>query len=318
MDWTDRHCRYLHRLLSRRALLYTEMVTTEAILRGDREKLLGFDAMEHPVALQLGGSEPDDLVACARIGADYGYDEINLNVGCPSDRVQSGRFGACLMLEPDRVARCVEAMVKAVDVPVTVKSRLGVDKQDEWRTLSGFAATIRDAGATRHVVHARKAWLKGLNPKQNREIPPLRYDIVHRLKAEDPSLVVVINGGIQTFEEIDQHLPQLDGVMIGRSAYQNPYLLAEVDRYYYGADTEPPSRRDIVLSMIEYIEREMSAGTPVRSITRHMLGLFQGVPGARAWRRYLSENVHLGEQPVARVVSSALGRVPEHVAAAAE
>ncbi|MGB0553103.1 MAG: tRNA dihydrouridine(20/20a) synthase DusA [Alphaproteobacteria bacterium] len=317
MDWTDRHCRYMLRLISHRALLYTEMVTTEAILCGDRERLLSYDQSEHPVALQLGGADPDALAVCAQIAADCGYDEINLNVGCPSDRVQSGRFGACLMLEPDRVARCIEAMANVVDIPVTVKSRIGVDNQDEWESLSALARVTREAGSVRHIVHARKAWLKGLNPKQNREIPPLRYDIVYRLKQAEPSLVVVMNGGLQSFCDIDLHLSEVDGVMLGRAIYQNPYLLAHVDGDYYGDNRPTVSRRDIVIGMIDYIERKIREGTPARSITRHMVGIFQGMPGARRWRRHLSEDVHQG-QAVGAAIRYALDQIPPEIAVAAE
>jgi tRNA-dihydrouridine synthase A len=317
MDWTDRHCRYLFRQITRRTLLYTEMVTTEAILRGDRERLLRYHPGEHPVALQLGGSEAGDLAECARIGADYGYDEINLNAGCPSDRVQSGRFGACLMLEPDHVGRCIEAMKRAVDIPVTVKSRIGVDDQDEWEALQRFARAVHDAGSDRHIVHARKALLSGLSPKQNREIPPLRYDLVYRLKAAAPSITVILNGGVQTHEEIAAHLRHVDGVMLGRSAYQDPFLLADADARYYGMAADTPSERSVVLSMIDYIESETGRGTPLRAITRHMLGLFQGRPGARAWRRYLSENAHRNES-AADVVLTAMSHIRNDMPAVAE
>ena len=289
MDWTDRHCRFFLRQLSTSALLYTEMVTAEAILRGDRRRLLGFRSEEHPVALQLGGADAIALAECANIGADYGYDEINLNVGCPSDRVQSGRFGACLMREPDLVARCVEAMSRRVGVPVTVKSRIAVDDQEEWPTLEGFAAAMRDAGAKRLVVHARKAWLKGLSPKENRTIPPLRYDLVYRLKQRFPELPVVINGGIDAVSQVVDHLTRVDGVMIGRAAYHNPWLLAELDRAVFGSAERALARHDIVARMAGYIEEELRCGTPLRAVTRHMIGLFQGLPGARAWRRCLSE-----------------------------
>jgi tRNA-dihydrouridine synthase A len=305
------------RLISRRALLYTEMVTAEAILCGDRNRLLSYDQVEHPVALQLGGADPEALAVCARIGADWGYDEINLNVGCPSDRVQSGRFGACLMREPDHVARCIEAMVSAVDIPVTVKSRIGVDNQDEWESLSALARVIRDAGSVRHIVHARKAWLRGLNPKQNREIPPLRYDIVYRLKQTIPSLVVIMNGGLQTPFDIDLHLSEVDGVMLGRAVYNNPYLLAHVDLDYYADNRPMVSRRDIVIGMIDYIEKEIKEGTLPRSLTRHMVGIFQGMPGARRWRRHLSEDVHQG-QSVGAAILYALDQMPPEIAAAAE
>ena len=317
MDWTDRHCRYLLRRLSRHVLLYTEMVTTDAILHGNRDKLLRFDASEHPIALQLGGADIGDLAECARIGADWGYDEINLNVGCPSDRVQSGRFGACLMLEPDLVARSVESMAAAVDLPVTVKSRIGVDDQDEWPTLSGFAAKMLDAGASRHIVHARKAILNGLSPKQNREIPPLRYDLVYRLKAEYPMLPIVLNGGVTAHEEIAAHLQSVDGVMLGRAAYQNPGILTAVDRYYVDPMSEIRTQENAVYEMLPYIEKETTDGVPLRAIVRHMMGLFQGMRGARAWRRYLSENAHRNESAT-NVVLAAMSQVCNKIAAVAE
>ncbi len=291
MDWTDRHCRYFHRLLSRSTLLYTEMVTTGAVLHGDRERLLGFDAAEHPVALQLGGSDPADLAACARIAEEWGYDEVNLNVGCPSDRVQSGRFGACLMAEPDLVARLVGAMRDAVSIPVTVKSRIAIDEMEEWPTLDHFIRTVSAAGCTHFIVHARKAWLKGLSPKENRDIPPLRYDLVHRLKAEYPHLTIAINGGIRTLDEAEAHLGKVDSVMIGRAAYETPYLLADADRRLMGGEPGP-DRHAVIDAMLPYIEARMARGTPLSSITRHMLGLFQGLPGARAYRRHIAENAH--------------------------
>jgi tRNA-dihydrouridine synthase A len=290
MDWTDRHARFFLRQISRHARLYTEMVTTGAILHGDRARLLAFDPAEHPVALQLGGAEPDALAECARIGADLGYDEINLNVGCPSDRVQSGRFGACLMAEPDLVARGVAAMRAAVDVPVTVKHRIAIDEMPEWETLIGFVDTVADAGCAHVIVHARKAWLDGLSPRENREVPPLHYDLVHRLKAERPDLHVTINGGIETMDAAATHLEHVDGVMLGRAAYQNPYVLAEVDQRFYGDAQPVRTRHEIIAALLPYIEREVAAGTHLIGITRHILGLFNGLPGARAWRRYLSEN----------------------------
>nr|WP_295831443.1 tRNA dihydrouridine(20/20a) synthase DusA [uncultured Azospirillum sp.] len=291
MDWTDRHCRYFHRLLSHSTLLYTEMVTTGAVLHGDRERLLGFDAAEHPVALQLGGSDPADLAACARIAEEWGYDEVNLNVGCPSDRVQSGRFGACLMADPDLVARLVGAMRDAVSIPVTVKSRIAIDEMEEWPTLDHFIRTVSAAGCTHFIVHARKAWLKGLSPKENRDIPPLRYDLVHRLKADYPQLTIAINGGIKTLDEAEEHLGKLDSVMIGRAAYETPYLLADADRRLMGGEAGP-DRHAVIEAMLPYIEARMARGTPLSSITRHMLGLFQGLPGARAYRRHIAENAH--------------------------
>lgn len=290
MDWTDRHDRFFLRLISRHALLYTEMLTAGAIIHGDRARLLGFDPSEHPVALQLGGSEPAELAEAARIGASLGYDEINLNVGCPSDRVRSGRFGACLMKEPSLVARAVEAMVAAVSVPVTVKCRLGVDDQEPNIVLPAFARMIRDAGCGTLIVHARKAWLQGLSPKQNRDVPPLDYDIVYRLKQMFPELEICLNGGVRSLDEAQAHLSHVDGVMIGRAAYQNPYSLADADRRFFGATQPPLSRHEIIERLLPYIEREVAKGVPVHGITRHILGLFQGQPGARAWRRYLSEN----------------------------
>lgn len=290
MDWTDRHCRYFHRRLTRHALLYTEMVTAAAVRHGDREKLLGFDPVERPVALQLGGSDPAELAEAARIGADFGYDEINLNVGCPSDRVQSGRFGACLMAEPDLVAACVATMRRAVPVPVTVKCRLAIDEMEEWPTLAGFVRRVGEAGCTRFIVHARKAWLKGLSPKENREVPPLRHDLVHRLKAERPEIDITVNGGIRTLDAAAEHLAHVDGVMIGRAAYEDPGLLAEVDRRFFGAADDPADAHAAVAAMLPYVEAQRGRGVALAAITRHMLGLFQGRPGARAWRRYLSEN----------------------------
>jgi tRNA-dihydrouridine synthase A len=309
MDWTDRHCRFFHRQISRHTLLYTEMLTTGAVLHGDRERLLGFTPAEHPVALQLGGSEPADLAAAARIGEEWGYDEINLNVGCPSDRVQSGRFGACLMAEPELVARLVSAMREAVRIPVTVKSRIAIDELEEWPTLEDFVRRVSAAGCTRFIVHARKAWLKGLSPKENRDIPPLRYELVHRLKSEFPHLDITINGGIRTLEATAEHLRHVDGVMLGRAAYETPYVLAEADQRFFGASEPPRDRHAVVEAMLPYIETQRSRGAPLNSITRHMLGLFQGLPGARAWRRYLSENVHApGAGP--EVVVAAMAQVP--------
>ena len=308
LDWTDRHCRYLHRLLSRHTLLYTEMVTTGAILHGPRERCLQFDPAEHPVALQLGGSEPAALAACAAIGADRGYDEINLNVGCPSDRVQSGRFGACLMAEPQRVAECVAAMTGAAAVPVTVKTRIGIDDRDSYEALAAFVQAVAAAGCRRFIIHARKAWLQGLSPKENRSLPPLNYPIVWRLRRDFPKLQIVINGGIDSLDAAAAQLQRVDGVMLGRAAYHNPWLLAHVDRRVF-ADPRPlPTRGQVVTSMLPYIERELRAGTRLKHITRHMLGLFQGVPGARAWRQELSR--HAPDRTAdAGVVLSALARV---------
>ena len=291
MDWTDRHCRYFHRLLSPRARLYTEMVTSAALVRGKQLRLLEHSQQEHPVALQLGGSEPQELAVAARYGMDAGYDEINLNVGCPSDRVQSGRFGACLMREPALVGDCVKAMRDAVDVPVTVKCRIGVDEQDDYADLQHFTETMLGAGVQVLVVHARKAWLQGLSPKENREIPPLNYERVYRLKREFPQLVIVINGGITTVEEVQAHLAQVDGVMLGRAAYHDPYVLARVEAALYG---EPlPSREDVLRRLRPYVEAELARGTALKHISRHLLGLYQGEPGARGFRRLLSEGAHL-------------------------
>ena len=290
MDWTDRHDRFFLRLLSRRARLYTEMVTANAIRFGERAKLLDFNAEEHPLALQLGGSEPDALAEAAKIGEDWGYDEINLNVGCPSDRVQSGSFGACLMQEPDLVADCMAAMRDAVTIPVTVKSRIGVDDQDPEDALFMLVEKCKSAGVTHFIVHARKAWLEGLSPKENRDIPPLDYDLVYRLKAANPELLISINGGIETLEESTAHLERVDGVMLGRAAYKNPYLLAGVDGALFGDTTPPPSREEIVDKLIPYAERLVAQGTPLHALTRHVMGLYQGQAGGRLWRRHLSEN----------------------------
>lgn len=290
MDWTDRHDRFFLRLISRRALLYTEMVTTGAVLHGDRQRLLGFDPSEHPVAVQLGGSEPAELAEAARIAADFGYDEVNLNVGCPSDRVQSGRFGACLMREPHLVARCVEAMRRAVRIPVTVKCRIGVDEQEPEEALPAMARAVRAAGCETLIVHARKAWLEGLSPKENRDIPPLDYPLVYRLKQAMPEMEIVINGGIATLNEAAQHLAHVDGAMLGRAAYQNPYLLAEVDARFFGERASPLSRHEVLEAFLPYVQRELAHGTHLHAMTRHILGLFQGQPGARAFRRHISEN----------------------------
>ncbi len=287
MDWTDRHCRSLHRVLTRRALLYTEMVTTGAVLHGDRERLLGYDPGEHPVALQLGGSDPGELAQAARIGADLGYDEINLNVGCPSDRVQSGRFGACLMREPELVAECMAAIGAAVSVPATVKCRIGVDDQDAEQSLFTLVDLCAQAGVSHFVVHARKAWLKGLSPKENRDIPPLDYDLVYRLKRERPGLIIAINGGIATLDEAVAHLDQVDGVMLGRAAYHTPDLLGRVDLEVFGErDVVDPAQA--VELYRPYLAARLAEGVPLAAMSRHMLGLFHGRPGARAWRRILT------------------------------
>jgi tRNA-dihydrouridine synthase A len=290
MDWTDRHCRYFHRLLAPNARLYTEMVTTGAVLHGDRERLLGFDAAEHPVALQLGGHEPADLAACARIGTDFGYDEINLNVGCPSDRVQSGRFGACLMREPALVADCVAAMRAAVSIPITVKCRIGVDEQDDDEGLHRFAQILVAAGLETLMVHARKAWLHGLSPKENREIPPLNYARVYQLKREFPQLRIIINGGIVDVAQTLVHLAHVDGVMLGRAAYHDPYVCARVEHALFG--TPLPDRADVLARMQPYIDAHVRSGGSLNHVARHLLGLYLGLPGARAFRRHLSEHMH--------------------------
>ncbi len=294
MDWTDRHCRVLHRALSARALLYTEMLTTGAILHGDRARLMAFDPAEHPVALQLGGSDPADLAAAARIGEAEGYDEINLNVGCPSDRVQSGRFGACLMREPELVAECMAAIQDAVKVPATVKCRIGVDDQEPEESLFTLVDLCAKAGVRTFVVHARKAWLKGLSPKENRDVPPLDYPLVHRLKRERPGLTIVINGGIASLDEAEAHLAHVDGVMLGRAAYHTPDLLGQVDRRVFGAGADV-SAHEAVERYRGYMAGELARGTHLAAMTRHMLGLFHGVPGARTWRRILTvEGVKAG------------------------
>ena len=303
MDWTDRHCRYFHRLLSPHARLYTEMVTSPAVIHGDRERLLGFDRSEHPLALQLGGADPRELAAAAHIAAQYGYDEINLNVGCPSDRVQSGRFGACLMREPALVAECFAAMQEAVSIPVTIKCRLGVDAQDEYLDLQHFIEAVSAKGCTVFVVHARKAWLKGLSPKENRDVPPLNYQRVYQLKRDFPQLTVIINGGIDTVVDVQNHLQHVDGAMLGRVAYHEPYRLAELELALYG--TPLPAREQVIGRMRPYIESHLDAGGKLQHISRHMLGLFQGLPGARRWRRHLSENAHRGDAGMA-VVDDAL------------
>ena len=289
LDWTDRHCRFFLRLLSRHVRLYTEMVTTGAVLRGDRDRLLAYDPAEHPLALQLGGSDPADLARCAHIAADWGYDEVNLNVGCPSDRVQSGRFGACLMAEPELVAECVAAMRAATPLPVTVKTRIGIDERDSYEELASFVGRVAAGGCETFIIHARKAWLRGLSPRENREIPPLRYEVVHQLKRDFPGLTVVLNGGLTTLDQAAEQLHQVDGVMIGRAAYENPYLLAGIDQRFFGSSASPLSRHQVVHAFTPYIKEQLRRGTPLHCMTRPMLGLFQGIPGARAWRRTLSE-----------------------------
>ena len=290
MDWTDRHCRVFHRLLTRRARLYTEMLTTGAVIHGDRRQLLAFDASEHPVALQLGGSQPRDLATAAKIGEDLGYDEINLNVGCPSDRVKDGRFGACLMAEPDLVAECVAAMKREVKIPVTVKCRIGIDDQDAETALDAFARGVVASGADALIVHARKAWLDGLSPKQNRDIPPLDYDRVYRLKAAMPEVPVIINGGIGSLAEARRHLAHVDGVMLGRAAYQEPWRLLAVDPELFGEAAPLATMKHVFEAMMPYIEQELAQGRRLHSIARHFVGAFQAVPGARSFRRHLAEH----------------------------
>ena len=290
MDWTDRHCRVFHRLMTRRARLYTEMLTTGAVLHGDRARLLGFDASEHPVALQLGGSDPQALATAAKIGEDFGYDEINLNVGCPSDRVKDGRFGACLMAEPALVAEGIAAMKRAVKIPVTVKCRIGIDDQDPEVALDALARGVIAAGSDALIVHARKAWLNGLSPKENRDIPPLDYDRVYRLKAALPDVPVIINGGIGSLAEAKRHLDHVDGVMLGRAAYQEPWRLLNVDPELFGEAAPFATMKDVFTAMLPYIEEQLAQGARLHSMTRHFVGAFHGVPGARAFRRHLAEN----------------------------
>jgi tRNA-dihydrouridine synthase A len=312
MDWTDRHCRVFHRLMTRRARLYTEMLTTGAIIHGDRRRLLGFDVSEHPVALQLGGSDPHDLATAAKIGEAFGYDEINLNVGCPSDRVKDGRFGACLMAEPALVAACVDAMKRAVGIPVTVKCRIGIDDQDPEVALDALTRNVVAAGAGALIVHARKAWLNGLSPKENRDIPPLDYDRVYRLKASMPDVPIVINGGIASLAEARRHLLHVDGVMLGRAAYQEPWRLLAADSELFGEAVPYATMKDAFEAMMPYIEDQLAQGTRLHSIARHFVGAFHGVPGARAFRRHLAEN---GVKPDAgvNVLRDAIALVEDRV-----
>ncbi|MGF1774298.1 tRNA dihydrouridine(20/20a) synthase DusA [Vibrio wakamikoensis] len=312
LDWTDRHCRYFHRLLSSQTLLYTEMVTTGAIIHGKGD-FLAYNEAEHPVALQLGGSNPADLATCAKLAAERGYDEVNLNVGCPSDRVQNGRFGACLMAEPDLVAECVAAMREVADIPVTVKTRIGIDDQDSYEFLTKFVSTVSEKGGVdQFTIHARKAWLSGLSPKENREIPPLDYPRAYQIKKDFPHLNMAVNGGVKTLEESLEHLQHLDGVMIGREAYQNPYILAQVDQLIFGLDTPVKKRKQVVEEMYPYIERQLSNGSYLGHISRHMIGLFQAMPGARQWRRYISENAHKKGAGI-EVLETALAKIPSEL-----
>ncbi len=292
LDWTDRHERYLLRLLSKNAVLYTEMVTTGALIHGERDRYLKYNKEEHPVALQLGGSDPKAMSDCAKMAEDYGYDEVNINVGCPSDRVQNGAFGACLMAEPELVAENVSAMQDAVDIPVTVKNRIAIDEMDEYKCLSHFLQTVSQAGCETFIIHARKAWLKGLSPKQNRDVPPLNYDLVYQMKCEFPQLEIIINGGIKTLEQSEQHLKQVDGVMIGREAYHNPYMMSQVDQHLYGEAHNERTAFEILNQYMEYMQKQMDEGVYLKHMSRHLLGLFVGQPGAKAWRRHISENAH--------------------------
>jgi len=308
MDWTDRHARYFLRLISHNTLLYTEMVTTGAVLHGDRDKLLAFDPAENPIALQLGGCDPKALAECTKIAEDYGYDEINLNVGCPSDRVQSGRIGACLMAEPELVAECLAAMKGVTDLPITIKHRIGIDDQDCYELLHKFVEIVSGSGCDSFIVHARKAILSGLSPKQNREIPPLIYERVYQLKKDFPHLEFIINGGIRTLDETIEHLKQVDGVMIGREAYHNPYILAEADQSVFGKSNLPLSRSDVIENLIPYIEKHLKAGGKLQHITRHILGLYHGQPNGKKWRRYLSEGATKSDAGI-QVVLDALSLV---------
>jgi tRNA-dihydrouridine synthase A len=313
MDRTDRHFRYFMRQITRRTLLYTEMVTSAAILHGDKEHLLGFSPEEKPLVLQVGGDEPKELAECARIAEGMGYDEINLNVGCPSDRVQNGNFGACLMAQPEKVARAVEAMLDAVSIPVTVKHRIGIDDLDRYEDMSNFVGIVSQAGCKRFTVHARKAWLKGLSPKENRDIPPLRYHDVHRLKQEFPHLFIEINGGFTNLEEVQEQLKFVDAVMIGRAAYDNPYLFAKADFELYGENVTLPTRQEIAEAMFSYIDYWVAKGFKLNKITRHMLQLFAGQPGSKAWKRYLTEKSHLPGAG-SEVVREALAQISQPLA----
>jgi tRNA-dihydrouridine synthase A len=304
MDWTDRHCRVFHRLLTRRTRLYTEMVTTGALLHGDVPRHLAFDALEHPLALQLGGSEPAELAACAKLGEQWGYDEINLNCGCPSERVQRGSFGACLMAEPQLVADCVKAMCDAVSIPVTVKHRIGIDKLESHEFVRDFVGTVAQAGCGVFIVHARNAWLKGISPKENRELPPLRYETVHRLKREFPHLNIVLNGGIKTTAQIDEQLAQVDGVMLGREPYHHPWAMADWDRHFFGDPGAALDRDAVEDAMVAYMERLANAGEPWSRASRHMMGLRDGQPGARRWRQVWSDH-RLKSWPAAAVSAEA-------------
>ncbi len=312
LDWTDRHCRYFHRLLSSQTLLYTEMVTTGAIIHG-RGDFLAYNEEEHPVALQLGGSNPQELALCAAQAEERGYDEVNLNVGCPSDRVQNGRFGACLMAEADLVAECIAAMKEKVSIPVTVKTRIGIDDLDSYEFLTDFVGRVAEkGGCEQFTIHARKAWLNGLSPKENREIPPLDYSRAYQIKQDFPHLSIAVNGGVKTLEEAQQHLVHLDGVMVGREAYQNPYILALVDQHIFNLNTPVKKRSQVVEEMYPYIEKQLTNGASLGHISRHMIGLFQSMPGARQWRRYISENAHKQGAGI-EVIEAALAKIPKEL-----
>lgn len=310
MDWTDRHDRYFLRCISKHTVLYSEMVTTGAVIHGDRERLIGFDPSEQPVALQLGGSDPADLAKSAKIAEQWGYDEVNLNVGCPSDRVQSGRFGACLMAEPELVRDCLKAMIDAVSIPITVKTRIGIDRLDSFDELHRFVSIVKESGCKVFIIHARKAWLDGLSPKQNRDVPPLCYDRVYKIKETFPELEIIINGGIKTLEECEEHLKYVDGVMIGREAYHNPYMLIDVDQQFYQDPHDKPSRDDIISSLIPYIEQHLKSGGKLGQVTRHILGLFQSLPGSRYFRRTISEQGHKRDAGI-EVLDNALAAMRE-------
>jgi tRNA-dihydrouridine synthase A len=311
MGYTDRHFRYFLRLISRHIFLYTEMITTGAILHGDRDYLLAYDPIEHPLALQLGGSDPFALAQCAKVAEEYGYDAVNLNVGCPSDRVQGGHFGACLMKEPELVAECVAQMRAATNIPISVKCRIGVDERDSYEELVAFIKMLSEAGCQTFIIHARKAWLKGLSPKENREIPPLRYEVVHQIKQDFPQLRIIINGGLKSLSDMQQQVCRVDGVMIGREAYQNPYALAQVDEIFYGAESLAPSRLEVINQFLPYVEQQLKHTVRLSQITRYILGLFHGVSGAQVWRRHLSENAHQANAGV-DVIQDAMRLINNH------
>lgn len=299
MEWSDRHCRYLWRLISKHSVLYTEMVTTGALIHSDPERFLQFNAEEHPIALQLGGSDSKNLAHCSRLAEQWGYDEVNLNCGCPSDRVQNGMIGAILMAHPERVADCIKAMQDATDIEVTIKHRIGIDDMEDYSGMANFVETVANTGCKTFIVHARKAWLKGLSPKENREVPPLNYEMVHQLKREFPELNIVLNGGLKTLEQCEQQLPGLDGVMVGREAYSNPYLLAEVDQRFYQDDHTIATRDEIASAYIKYCDQQIQQGQLLKYMSKHILGLYQGLPGARRFRRHISENAHETNAPIA-------------------